>query len=181
MVLTATCSLSVAQAGRAEVRVMFISALGCSVAWGIVDAVMYLVSRLAERRQKIDVLRTLRTAADSGEARRLVAAAVPPEIASLVRPLEDEDLLRRVKELPSLRSVLLTPRTGTVAIFLLVVLSTPPVAVPFCCPRPRRGPADVERHGDPDAFLRAEIREGRLPSGGWEQGWSFCVCWPASR
>jgi hypothetical protein len=38
MVLTFTGSLSVAEAGRDDVRTMLIGAPGCSVAWGIIDA-----------------------------------------------------------------------------------------------------------------------------------------------
>jgi hypothetical protein len=40
MVLTFTCSLSVADAGREEVRTMLLGALGCNLAWGIIDAVL---------------------------------------------------------------------------------------------------------------------------------------------
>ena len=39
MVLTYTCSFSVAGAGREEVRTMLIGALGCNLAWGLIDAV----------------------------------------------------------------------------------------------------------------------------------------------
>src|SRR5437660_5533748 len=39
MVLTFTCSFSVADAGREQVRTMLLGALGCNLAWGIIDAV----------------------------------------------------------------------------------------------------------------------------------------------
>ena len=48
MVLTFTGSLSVAEAERAEVRTMLVGALGCNLAWGIIDAVLYLMGRLSE-------------------------------------------------------------------------------------------------------------------------------------
>ena len=38
MVLTFTGSLSVAEAGHSEVRTMLVGALGCNLAWGIIDA-----------------------------------------------------------------------------------------------------------------------------------------------
>jgi hypothetical protein len=44
MVLTFTGSLSVAEAGRSEVRTMLIGALGCNLAWGIIDGVLYLMA-----------------------------------------------------------------------------------------------------------------------------------------
>ena len=49
MVLTFTGSLSVAEAGRDDVRTMLIGALGCNLAWGIIDGVLYLMGCLAEK------------------------------------------------------------------------------------------------------------------------------------
>jgi hypothetical protein len=51
MVLTFTCSFSVIHAGREEVREMLIGALGCNLAWGIIDAFFCLMSRLSEQGQ----------------------------------------------------------------------------------------------------------------------------------
>ena len=49
MVLTFTGSLSVATSGREDVKAMIIGAIGCNLAWGIVDAIMYVMNSLAER------------------------------------------------------------------------------------------------------------------------------------
>lgn len=49
MVLAFTGSLSVAEAGRQDVRAMVVGAIGCNLAWGIVDGVMYLMATLAAR------------------------------------------------------------------------------------------------------------------------------------
>ena len=35
--------------GLLEVRTMLIGALGCNLAWGIIDAGLYLIARLSER------------------------------------------------------------------------------------------------------------------------------------
>src|SRR4051794_7516388 len=61
MALTFTGSLSVATADRAEVRGMLISALGCNIAWGLVDAVMFLLGILAERGRNLAVLKEARS------------------------------------------------------------------------------------------------------------------------
>ena len=45
MVLTFTGSLSVATADRAETRAMLIGAIGCNIAWGLIDAIMYLMAQ----------------------------------------------------------------------------------------------------------------------------------------
>src|SRR5690242_13971883 len=48
MALTFTGTLSAAESGRAEVHTMLVGALGCNLAWGFVDAIMYLMGCLAE-------------------------------------------------------------------------------------------------------------------------------------
>ena len=82
MVLTFTGSLSVAEAGRDDVRTMLIGALGCNVAWGIIDAMLYLMGCLAEKGQSLATHLAVRTATDSQQARRLIADALPPVVAS---------------------------------------------------------------------------------------------------
>ena len=49
MVLTYTGTLSVMSDDRTEVRTMLFGALGCNLAWGIIDGGMYLMARLSER------------------------------------------------------------------------------------------------------------------------------------
>ena len=53
MVLTFTGSLSVAEAGRDDVRTMLIGALGCNLAWGIIDGILYLMGCLSEQGRGI--------------------------------------------------------------------------------------------------------------------------------
>jgi VIT family len=134
MVLTFTGSLSAAQSGRAEVRTMLIGALGCNLAWGIIDAVFYLMNVLGYRGHAVVLLRRLRHDTDPGSARALIAEALPPRLASALKP-EDFDLLRqRLAALPEPpRYARLHPDDwrGAVGVFLLVFLSTFPVAIPF--------------------------------------------------
>ena len=51
MVLTFTGSLSVAEAGQADVQEMLRGALGCNIAWGIIDGFILVMFRVAERRR----------------------------------------------------------------------------------------------------------------------------------
>jgi hypothetical protein len=57
MVLTFTVTLGAAEAGQEDVQVMLIGALGCNLAWGIIDAVFYLMGCLADRGRGIIALR----------------------------------------------------------------------------------------------------------------------------
>src|SRR3982751_4932994 len=88
MVLTFTGSLSVADAGRDDVRAMLIGALGCNLAWGIIDGVFYLMGCLADRGQSLMTLKPVGRAADSRQAERLLASALPPLVASVLEPGE---------------------------------------------------------------------------------------------
>jgi hypothetical protein len=134
MVLTFTGSLSVAQAGREDVRTMLIGALGCNIAWGIIDAVLYLMACLAERGHNRSVYLAVRGARNPERGRILIADTLPPAVASVLDPGALEQVRRRLLALPA-------PPTrarlrgedwqGAVAVFLLVCLSTLPVVLPF--------------------------------------------------
>src|SRR4026207_890331 len=73
MVLTFTGSLSVAEAGRGDVRTMLIGALGCNLAWGTTDAGLSRLGCLAEKGKGLLPFRAVRKTTDSEEAQRLIA------------------------------------------------------------------------------------------------------------
>lgn len=134
MVLTFTGSLSVAQAGRDDVRAMLIGALGCNLAWGIIDGVLYLMGCLAEKGRSLLTLRAVRKATDPRKAQRLIAGALPPLVASILQPAELETMRQRLKDLPEPpgRARLENDEwLGAIGVFLLVFLSTFPVVIPF--------------------------------------------------
>jgi len=133
MALTFTGSLSVATADRNEVREMLIGALGCNIAWGLVDAVMHLMAMLTERGRSLAIFNEVRSTSDPARARDLIAEAMPPVVASTMESGELEAIRTRLASLPEPASAKLTLRDlGTaVRIFFLVFLSTLPVALPF--------------------------------------------------
>ena len=134
MVLTFTGSLSVAQAGREDVRTMLFGALGCNLAWGIIDGVFYLMGCLAEKGRALRTLRAVRKATDPEKAQKVIAAALPQAVASVLQPPELEALYRRLKELPEPPNRAQLRRDdwrGAFGVFLLVFLSTFPVVIPF--------------------------------------------------
>jgi hypothetical protein len=133
MALTFTGAISAASSGREEVRTMIFGAIGCNLAWGLVDGVMYLLNTLAVRGQGIGALQLLRRTPDQGEAHRLIADALPPLVASVLQPAELEAMRRKLVALP------LPARAGlrgedflaAFAVLVLVFLSTFPVVIPF--------------------------------------------------
>ena len=134
MVLTFTGSLSVAEAGRAEVRTMLLGALGCNLAWGVIDGVFYLMGCLAETARKIMAWDAVRKSSDPQEAQRVLAGALPPAVASVLQPAELDAVRLRLKALPEAPHRSLLRRqdwVGAMGVFLLVFLSTFPVVIPF--------------------------------------------------
>ena len=134
MVLTFTGSLSVAGADRADVRTMLIAALGCNIAWGIIDGVLYLMGCLADKGRNLMIFRAVRNANDPEQAQRLVAAALPSVVASVLQPAELETLRQRLRQLPESPAQAHLDKgdwLGAVGVFLLVFLSTFPVVIPF--------------------------------------------------
>lgn len=134
MVLTSTNTLSVATAGRAEIGTMIIGALGCNLAWGVIDAALYLMGLLEERGRDIRMLRDVRQTATADEADRLITDIMPKSLASVISPGEVSSLRQRVIDLPEPVS---GPRLGkpdavrALAICLWVFVSTFPVVIPF--------------------------------------------------
>lgn len=75
MVMTFIGSLGVAHAGSADIKAMIIGALSCNLAWGIIDAVMFLMSSTAERRLSTRTVEAVQTAARASIARSVIAGA----------------------------------------------------------------------------------------------------------
>jgi VIT family len=134
MVLTFTGSLSVAEVGREDVRTMLIGALGCNVAWGIIDAMLYLMARLADKGQSRVTYLAVRNAADPQEAQRLIVEALPPVVASILEPAELETMRRRLIQLPEspeLARLSGDDWRGFIDVFFIVFVTTFPVVIPF--------------------------------------------------
>ena len=51
MVITVTCTVSLRDVNSRGVKNLLLASLGCNIAWGIIDAVFYLMSRFSEREE----------------------------------------------------------------------------------------------------------------------------------
>ncbi len=134
MVLSFTGSISVATADREEVRGVLIGAIGCNLAWGIVDAVMYLLTILIERGRNLSIARAVRECGDPERGRRILADVLPEPLPELFEGSALENARAKLVALPEIRKrPHLTRRDlrGAIGVFLLVFLSTFPVVVPF--------------------------------------------------
>jgi hypothetical protein len=127
-------SISVATDGREEVRTLLIAALGCNLAWGLVDAVMHLVATKTQKRRTRVLLEKLHGSSDHAAGRALVADELPGPMAATLA----EDGLELIRQRLAAAPLALPPSRLTgrdfgdaFIVFLLVVLSTFPLVVPF--------------------------------------------------
>ena len=134
MVLTMTGTLSVVTAGRAEVKTMILGALGCNLAWGIIDAGLYLMGCLGERGRNLLKLGAVRQTKDPNAGTRAMVDALPAPLVSVLSRDELESMWQRLIKLPvSPQRAHLTKDEwlGALGICLLVFFSTFPVVIPF--------------------------------------------------
>jgi hypothetical protein len=134
MTLTFTSAFSVAAADDIKVRTMLVAALGCNLAWGIIDGGVYLFTRLYEKGRKIENLRAFRESPSSAAARDVIAGALSPLLASTLSDVQLESMQRSLLHEPLLeRGPRLTASDarGALHIGLLCFLATLPIALPF--------------------------------------------------
>lgn len=134
MAMTFTGTLSIATAGQEEARTMLIAAFGCNLAWGLADAFMYLLRTWTDRSHNRNLLLRLHSGIGAEQGQALIADALPPRLAEAAQPASLEQLRQGLlaRSGPPPRARLgLEDLLGALGTFLLVVLATFPVVIPF--------------------------------------------------
>ena len=134
MALTFICSLGVATADNIKIQTMLIGALGCNLAWGIVDGGLYLLARINDRGNKILTLRAVQEASDLATVRSSLANVLPPELASVLTLDQVELMRQKLQQLPEPTE---RPRLskddwiGALGLCLISFAATFPIVIPF--------------------------------------------------
>ncbi|MBC8729752.1 hypothetical protein [Paraburkholderia sp. UCT2] len=134
MALTFVGTVSAVGAGADAGHKMFYTALGCNLAWGLADAVMFLVRTLVARGRRVTLAHSVRSQPDAAAGVRTLHDAMAAWLRPLIGDTELESIRRRVAARPDLpqRAVFVRDDfTAAAAIFVLVVAATFPVALPF--------------------------------------------------
>src|SRR5215813_4782039 len=92
MALTFTCSIGIATKGNAQIRELLIGAIGCNMAWGLVDATMYLMGILAQKSRSKTILDSVHDPSRADEAREYISESLPPALAPVVGTKDLEEL-----------------------------------------------------------------------------------------
>jgi hypothetical protein len=138
MTLTFTlgAGLIIEDEGREGARQLLIAVIGCNIAWGIIDAALYLVGQLFDRGRLRRLGRAIRAAPNKSAAADLVATEFDPLFADVLDPAESQALYGRIADSLIAKPARATRVTtedwrGAVMSFLLVVVSSVPAAIPF--------------------------------------------------
>jgi hypothetical protein len=134
MVLAFTNSMKLSGGGERAVDSMLKAALGCNLAWGMLDGVLYVMGQMADRSSHHRLLQDVHAAPSSAAADRAIRDAVPDVIAGALVPQQLDAIRARLLAQP-----LPPPRTlptvqdlaGGVGIVLLILLAGLPVLLPF--------------------------------------------------
>lgn len=133
MVLTFTGSLRASGLDHDSVSRMLVGALGCNLAWGVIDAVMYLIATLSQRGHNVVLIREVQNVGPE-RGRALINDAMSEDLASVLTDAEVESVRARLLQLPRRHSRVHLRGSDYLAaggVFLLVFLSTLPVVLPF--------------------------------------------------
>ena len=124
--------------GREGARQLLIALIGCNIAWGLIDGVLYLAGQLFDRSRLRRVGQAVRGAADQRSAVTVVAGELDELLDHVTSPAERQELYARIAT--NLRSGASPPRPNTISradivgaftSFWLVVVSSIPAAIPF--------------------------------------------------
>jgi len=140
LIMTLTFTLSagiiIEDEGRAGARELLIAVIGCNIAWGIIDAALYLVGQLFDRGRLQRLGLAIRRAADKGAATTLIAGELTPLLGNVLNAREAQMLYERIadnllRKPEEQASVTREDWYGAFVSFCLVVLTSLPAAVPF--------------------------------------------------
>src|SRR5262249_41422454 len=112
-------------------------AVGTNVAWGIIDAVMYIMNSMVVRRGKMRLVEAVQRAPDAEMALVLIQDRVEPELQELLGPEKADafsrSVLKHIVGAQIAKRSIVTKEVfyGWLAFFWLVFVSCLPAAIPF--------------------------------------------------
>jgi hypothetical protein len=138
MTLTFTlgAGLTLQEEGRQGARDLLAATIGCNIAWGVIDGVLYIVGRLFDRGRRKRLALAIQRTPDDAQAIALVAEEYDELLEPVTSAEERTSLYPRV--LARVRGGTIPPNRmsrddlmGAIASFGLVFLASLPAAIPF--------------------------------------------------
>jgi hypothetical protein len=115
---------------------LLVAAIGCNIAWGIIDGFLFVLGRVFERLRVASVVDALRTASDEPAAMAALQTELDGDLAGLGDASHRDrfyaSIVAAARRGPGARPQLLADDLrGAVRVFLLVVATAVPAALPF--------------------------------------------------
>lgn len=136
LTFTLAAGIVIQEEGREGAREMLIGILGCNLAWGIIDGVLYVLGQVFDRGRIRRIGFHMRQSASDDEARRMVAA----ELDETLEPMTDEParrnlydaIVERVRRVPAAPNpVTRDDILGALAACWVVFACSIPAVLPF--------------------------------------------------
>jgi VIT1/CCC1 family predicted Fe2+/Mn2+ transporter len=122
--------------GRDATREMLVAILGCNLAWGLIDAGMYIMTSLFERGRNARWWVAIREARDETQALSIIRSEMDAQLTAVTSEAARTELyadmlsqLRRQQ--PPRTRIIREDLYGAITSFWLVFASTIPAIVPF--------------------------------------------------
>jgi VIT1/CCC1 family predicted Fe2+/Mn2+ transporter len=133
MAISVTAAFEITIGAELDTRELLVAALGCNLAWGLIDAAMYLLQQQFERHRNHGLMLELRATASEEAFRRRVMEALPPALAPALTPESFARVRQAAQSYTARRPPFWSRQDLAVAgiICLLVFASTFPLVVPF--------------------------------------------------
>jgi hypothetical protein len=139
MTLTFTlgAGLIIEEEGREGARQLLIATIGCNIAWGVIDGMLYLAGQLFDRGRLRKLSSIVRDVSDDHTACAVVASELDGLLEHVTAEAERRDLygriVRNIRSAPArvAGGITKADALGALASFWLVFLASLPAAIPF--------------------------------------------------
>lgn len=133
MAISVTAATEILEVGEPDVGELAVAALGCNLAWGLIDGVMFLLNQQFERFRSHRIVLELRAAPGEEAFRERARAELPPVVGAALTPDAFAGLRKFVDGYAAKRPGFWEPQelAAAAGIALLVFVSTFPLVIPF--------------------------------------------------
>jgi hypothetical protein len=137
MVITVSSTVSGAVPDTEEgIRTLIFAILGCNIAWGIVDGVMFVLTNLFNRNKSLKMVEDATSAITGEEALSVIDGEFNPPFEWMMgederKKLNEEILDHVMRVKPPVARITMDDITGGMFCFVVTFLTTLPAVLPF--------------------------------------------------
>ena len=138
IVLTFTLAASLLSSGGQDgARAVLLGAIGCNAAWGIIDAVLYMMNSAFDRNRHLRLGRAIATAPNEVAALAAIGRELDPYLASVTQSADREQLYKSIRNallhgrLPRRTALVRDDLMGAIEVFGIALAAALPAVLPL--------------------------------------------------